>query len=123
MTTTTKLVSMVKVLQVMGVAQIAQYLGKQLGEYKEDNYMVSVEVATEFLNKQVLGRLKYKAQADELLKSKEYLNFNEVVTIESTTKKGNIEKKGTITQLRKFLELKGLEDEFKAMLKAGQLED
>lgn len=121
----TKLISMVAVGKALGMKQVSQSLGKAFKgeEFKESNYMVTEEQATDFLKKQVLSRLAYKETAQMLLDSKEYLEFNEVVSVATTTKKGNTIKKGTITDLRKFLELKGLSEEFATMLNAGQLED
>lgn len=113
---------MVAVAQLMGMQQISQYLGKTFKEYKEDNYMVDVETCVDFLKSQVMRKLKYKDQADELLKSKKYLDCTNVVDVAKTTKKANVQKKGTITQLRMFLELKGLSAEFQTMLDAGKLE-
>lgn len=118
----TNKISMVAVAQLMGMNQISQYLGKTFKEYKESNYMVSTEECVDFLKAQVLRKLKYKDQAQELLDNKKYLECTEVVDVAKTTKKANVQKKGTITQLRMFLEIKGLQDEFQAMLNNGELE-
>lgn len=122
MTTTTK-ISMVAVAKALGMKQVAQYLGKTFKEEKENNYMVSVEECVDFLKAQVLRKLKYADQAQELLNSKEYLNMTEVVDVKTTTKKANVQKKGTIQNLRMFLEIKGLTEEFQEMLNNGELED
>lgn len=117
-----KKVSMVAVAKEMGINQIAQYLGKTFKEQKENEYMVSVEECVDFLKSQVLRKLKYKDEAQQLLDSKKYLEFDEVVAVKSTTKKANVQKKGTIQQLRAFLEIKGLSAEFQEMLNNGELE-
>lgn len=122
MTTTTK-ISMVAVAKALEIKQVAQYLGKTFKEEKENNYMVSVEECVDFLKAQVLRKLKYADQAQELLNSKEYLNMTEVVDVKTTTKKANVQKKGTIQNLRMFLEIKGLTEEFQEMLNNGKLED
>lgn len=122
MTTTTK-ISMVAVAKALEIKQVAQYLGKTFKEEKENNYMVSVEECVDFLKAQVLRKLKYADQAQELLNSKEYLNMTEVVDVKTTTKKANVQKKGTIQNLRMFLEIKGLTEEFQEMLNNGELED
>lgn len=121
--TTTTTISMVSVAKALGIKQVAQYLGKTFKEEKENNYMVSVEECVDFLKAQVLRKLKYADQAQELLNSKEYLNMTEVVDVKTTTKKANVQKKGTIQNLRMFLEIKGLTEEFQEMLNNGELED
>lgn len=121
--TTTTTISMVAVAKALGMKQVAQYLGKTFKEEKENNYMVSVEECVDFLKAQVLRKLKYADQAQELLNSKEYLNMTEVVDVKTTTKKANVQKKGTIQNLRMFLEIKGLTEEFQEMLNNGELED
>lgn len=118
-----KLISMVAVAKAMGINQIAQYLGKTFKEHKESNYMVTTEECSDFLKAQVMKRLKYKEEAQVMLDSKDYLEMNELVPVASTTKKANTVKKGTIVDLRKFLELKGLTEEFSEMLNSGNLED
>lgn len=118
-----KKVSMVAVAKAMGMQQIAQYLGKTFKEHKENEYMVTAEECTDFLKTQVLRKLKYRDEAQAMLDSKKYLEFTEVVPVASTTKKANVQKKGTIQQLRMFLEMKGLTKEFQEMLDAGKLED
>ncbi|MGL5575215.1 MAG: hypothetical protein ACRDCW_06675 [Sarcina sp.] len=124
MTTTTK-ISMVAIAKALGMKQISQGLGKAFKdeEVKKGHYMVTVEQAHEYLLKQVLSKLAYREQAQELLDSKEYLEFTEIIPVATTTKKANVQKKGTITDLRKFLELKGLTEEFTTMLNNGDLED
>lgn len=114
---------MVAVAKALEIKQVAQYLGKTFKEEKENNYMVSVEECVDFLKAQVLRKLKYADQAQELLNSKEYLNMTEVVDVKTTTKKANVQKKGTIQNLRMFLEIKGLTEEFQEMLNNGELED
>lgn len=121
--TTTTTISMVAVAKALEIKQVAQYLGKTFKEEKENNYMVSVEECVDFLKAQVLRKLKYADQAQELLNSKEYLNMTEVVDVKTTTKKANVQKKGTIQNLRMFLEIKGLTEEFQEMLNNGELED
>lgn len=122
MTTTTK-ISMVMVAKELGMKQIAQYLGKTFKEEKENDYMVTVEQCVDFLKTQVMRKLKYADQADEMLKSKKYLEFTDKIDVATTTKKANVQKKGTIQQLRMFLKMKGLSEDFQKMLDAGQLEE
>lgn len=122
MTTTTK-ISMVMVAKELGIKQIAQYLGKTFKEEKENDYMVTVEQCVDFLKTQVMRKLKYADQADKMLKSKKYLEFTDKVDVVTTTKKANVQKKGTIQQLRMFLKMKGLSEDFQKMLDAGQLEE
>ena len=121
--TTTTTISMVSVAKALGIKQVAQYLGKTFKEEKENNYMVSVEECADFLKAQVLRKLKYADQAQELLNSKEYLNMTEAVDVKTTTKKANVQKKGTIQQLRMFLQIKGLAEDFQTMLNNGELEE
>lgn len=110
-------ISAIKLVQALGKNDgISQYVARAFKGCKETNYMVEVAEAEEFLVRQELSKLKYSAEAKVLRASKEYLNFTEVVAIESTTKKGTAQKKGTISDLRKFLELKGLTTEFSEML-------
>ncbi|MGL5575209.1 MAG: hypothetical protein ACRDCW_06645 [Sarcina sp.] len=123
--TNKNLVSMVAIGKALGMKQISQSLGKAFKdeETKKSNYMVTPEKAHEFLLKQVLSKLAYREKAQELLDSKEYLEFTEMETIASTTKKANVQKKGTLADLRKYLELKGLTEEFITMLNNGELEE
>lgn len=118
----TNKISMVAVAQLMEMTQISQYLGKTFKQHKENNYMVTEEECVDFLKAQVLRKLKYADKAQELITSKKYLECTEVVDVAKTTKKAQIQKKGTITQLRMFLELKGLTDEFQKMLDNGELD-
>lgn len=125
-------ISMVSVLKAMGKdKQISQYLAKRFKEIPQgvdekdfkEYYMVEVSEVEKFLNQQVIGKLSYKEEAQKMLDSKEYLGFTLQVSIKSTSKKANAEKKGTIKNLRKFLELKGLQEEFQEMLNSGVLEE
>lgn len=119
------LVSMVAIGQYLGMKQISQSLGKAFKDeaIKKSNYMVTTEQAHEYLLKQVLSKLAYREKAQELLDSKEYLTFTDVIEVVSTTKKANVQKKGTLADLRKYLELKGLTEEFLTMLNNGELEE
>ncbi|MGL5971950.1 MAG: hypothetical protein ACRCZL_08140 [Cetobacterium sp.] len=118
----TNLVSMVAVMMEMGkTTQVSQYLAKRFKEVEKEFYMVEVAEVEKYLNEQIILKLTYKEQAKELLESKKYLEFTDEISVKTTGKK-KAEKKGTIKNLRKFLELKGLNDEFQAMLNNGELE-
>ncbi len=118
-----KKISMVAVMKEFGKdTQISQYLSKRFKEVDKEFYMVDVKEVELFLNQQVIGKLTYKEQAQAMLESKKYLEFTEEISLKAVSKKGKAEKKGTIKDLRKFLEIKGLEEEFKEMLNSGLLE-
>ncbi|MGL5962444.1 MAG: hypothetical protein ACRCZ0_10925 [Cetobacterium sp.] len=117
-------ISMVSVMMEMGkTAQISQYLAKRFKEIEsKEFYMIDANEVEKYLNEQVILKLTYKDQAKELLENKKYLEFTDEVSIKGTTKKGKAEKKGTIKDLRHYLELKGLSEEFQQMLNDGELE-
>lgn len=118
-----KKISAVKLMLELGKdVQLSQYLAKCFPDHKDCNYMVEVEVIEQFLNRQIISKLAYKIKAEELLKTKEYLNFTDFIDVKTTTKKANVVRKGTITDLRKYLELKGLTKEFSEMLNNGELD-
>ncbi|MGL6121026.1 MAG: hypothetical protein ACRC0V_11015 [Fusobacteriaceae bacterium] len=120
-----KNISMVTVLAKLGkTTQVSQYLSKCLKENEDKEfYMVSVTEVEEFLTRQIISKLAYAEQSKEMQASKEYLGFTEKVSIKTTTKKGTAQKKGTIADLRKFLEMKGLTSEFLELLNQGGLEE
>lgn len=117
-------ISAVRLMRALGKdGQVSQYLAKCFPNHKDSSYMIPVEEVELFLNRQVISRLVYRVKAEELLKTKEYLQFTDFIDVKTTTKKANAVKKGTIKDLRKYLELKGLTQEFSEMLNNGELDE